>query len=294
MVQRVSEGRSPFSADRNHIHHKLLALGFRHHEAVMVIYAVQSLLFVAAYFLRYESDILIVCVVSGFFALSIGLLQVSQRSGWRVRQADEVDAAQPGRRFTGILEAPTLLPRLSYFAIAIGVGGYASLIVAAAASIAADFRILIVALLAVVVGFLAVLRRSPLSIIEKGVVYVTATVLVYLDAVVLPPDPLLDTIGWIAVSIAALATAARLRLYNDRTFQLTPLDLIVLFMALVVPSLLGSLQLSNGSALAIAKLVVLFYALEMLVSRSEHRAVWVRLSAASVLAGLAVRSFMSV
>src|SRR5450432_944787 len=39
MVQRVSEGRSPFSADKNHIHHKLLGFGFDHHEAVMVIYA---------------------------------------------------------------------------------------------------------------------------------------------------------------------------------------------------------------------------------------------------------------
>ena len=27
MVQRIGEGRSPFSADKNHIHHKLLALG---------------------------------------------------------------------------------------------------------------------------------------------------------------------------------------------------------------------------------------------------------------------------
>ena len=51
MVQRISEGRSPFSADRNHIHHKLLALGFGHHEAVMVIYAIQAALFVLAGFL---------------------------------------------------------------------------------------------------------------------------------------------------------------------------------------------------------------------------------------------------
>jgi hypothetical protein len=36
----------------------------------------------------------------------------------------------------------------------------------------------------------------------------------------------------------------------------------------------------------------LFYALEMLVSKSEHRAVWVRLSAASVLTGLVLRPFL--
>ncbi|MGH9563508.1 MAG: MraY family glycosyltransferase [Terracidiphilus sp.] len=31
MVQRIVEGRSPFSPDKNHIHHKLLKLGFDHH-----------------------------------------------------------------------------------------------------------------------------------------------------------------------------------------------------------------------------------------------------------------------
>jgi hypothetical protein len=46
--------------------------------------------------------------------------------------------------------------------------------------------------------------------------------------------------------------------------------------------------------LAIAKLVILYYALEMLVSRSEQRAAWVRVAAASVLAGLILRSVVFV
>jgi hypothetical protein len=120
--------------------------------------------------------------------------------------------------------------------------------------------------------------------------FVTATVLVYLEAVVLHPGRLMSTLGWGAVSVAALATAFRLRLLNDRRFQVTPLDLIVLFMALVVPSLPGTLHLPQGAALAIAKLIIVFYAIEMLVSRSGERAVWVRIATASVLAGLTLRS----
>jgi len=104
----------------------------------------------------------------------------------------------------------------------------------------------------------------------------------------------MSRIGWSAITVAALATALRLRLYNDRRFQVTPLDLIVLFMALVVPSLPGTLHLPQGGALAIAKLVVLFYALEMLVSRSDSRAVWVRVGAMSVLAGLALRPLLPI
>ena len=90
--------------------------------------------------------------------------------------------------------------------------------------------------------------------------------------------------------MAALATALRVRLLNDRGFRVTPLDVIVLFMALVVPSLPGVLRLPQGSALAIAKLIVVLYAIEMLVSRTDERAVWVRIATASVLAGLTLRS----
>ena len=52
MGQRIGEGRSPFSADKNHIHRKLLSVGFDHHEAVMVIYAIQPALFATAYLPR--------------------------------------------------------------------------------------------------------------------------------------------------------------------------------------------------------------------------------------------------
>lgn len=37
-IIRIINGRSPFSADRNHIHHKLLDLGLTHRAAVLVIY----------------------------------------------------------------------------------------------------------------------------------------------------------------------------------------------------------------------------------------------------------------
>lgn len=294
MVQRVGEGRSPFSPDKNHIHHKLLALGFDHHEAVMVIYVAQGALFVSAYFLRYESDVVILGFVAAFFVGAIVALQIATRTGWRLREAGMNPSDSPLPRFLNIMQHPGVIPRVSYLALTAGIGGYAALIVVDTVTLSSDFRILVIALLAVIVAFSAVLRSSPLNLVEKAALYVTATLLVYLDAVLLPENHILYVLGWVAVTIAALATAVRLRLFNDRRFQLTPLDLIVLFMALVVPSLPGTLHLPHGGALAIAKLVILFYAIEMLVSRSEQWAGWVRVAAASVLAGLILRSVVFV
>jgi UDP-GlcNAc:undecaprenyl-phosphate GlcNAc-1-phosphate transferase len=291
MVQRIGEGRSPFSPDKNHIHHKLLAMGFDHHEAVMVIYTVQGLLFITAYFMRFESDLLIMGVVSAFFAIAITLLQTAARTGWRLRREGQSVRTAPVPRIVDVLYRSEFLPRFSYLAIAAALGTYAALIVLETAALTSDMRVLILALLAVIVGFLLIVRVKPLSVVEKGALYVTATVLVYLDAAVLPWDRRLAALSWVAVSVAALATAIRLRLFNDRRFQLTPLDLIVLFMALVVPSLPGSLRLPHGGALAIAKLLVIFYAIEMLVTRSEGKAVWVRIATASVLGALCLRSF---
>jgi UDP-GlcNAc:undecaprenyl-phosphate/decaprenyl-phosphate GlcNAc-1-phosphate transferase len=293
MAQRIGEGRSPFSPDKNHIHHKLLALGFGHHEAVMVIYSMQATLFVAAYFLRYESDLTILAFVTTFFVLSITIMQLAVRSGWRLRDASGAAAATALSRMFTMIQQPKLLPWYSYLAIVFALTVYAGLIVLETAALSSDIHILILSLLGVTIGLLVILRAGPLSVVEKAALYVTATILVYLDAVVLPADRLVSILTWVAISIAAMATAVRLRLHNDRRFQVTPLDLIVLFMALIVPSLPGTFNLPHGGAMAIVKLVILFYAIEVLVSRSEGRAVWVRIAVASTLAGLAVRPLMS-
>jgi UDP-GlcNAc:undecaprenyl-phosphate GlcNAc-1-phosphate transferase len=292
MVQRVSEGRSPFSADKNHIHHKLLALGFVHHEAVMVNYVLQATLFLLAYFLRFESDLLILSVVSVFFVVALALLRLAARSGWHLRRIAPPGSNRRLPRLVARLRAPEMMPRVAFRTIAVALAVYAALIVIKTARFSSDLRLLIMALLAVAVGFLATLRGRPLNLAEKAVVYVTATVLVYLDAVVAAPDRIVSVLTWMAVSVVAIGTAARLHLQNDLRFQLTPLDLIILFMALVVPNLPGSLHLPEGGAPAIAKLAIVFYAVEVLVVRAEGRAAWVRVAATVVLTGLAVRPLM--
>ena len=40
IVRRLSQGRSPFSPDRSHIHHRLLDLGLSHRQTVFVIYGI--------------------------------------------------------------------------------------------------------------------------------------------------------------------------------------------------------------------------------------------------------------
>ncbi len=293
MVQRISEGRSPFSADKNHIHHKLLQLGFDHHEAVMVIYAIQADLFLMAYWLRYESDLTILGVVTLFFAGAITILQMATQRGWRLRQDGGARSDSALVRLLIQLRRPENLPRWSYIAVAASVGGYACLVLAETVSLSGDVQILLMALLAVTVILTAILRIKPLNLVEKAALYVTITVLVYLDIAILPEYRLFTMLKWTAIVAAAAGTILRLRLSEDRRFVLTPLDLIVLFVALVVPSLAGSYGLPDGGATGIAKLVILFYGLEVLLSRVDLGVVWLRVSVATLLLGLILRPLLS-
>jgi UDP-GlcNAc:undecaprenyl-phosphate GlcNAc-1-phosphate transferase len=292
MVQRVGEGRSPFDADKNHIHHKLLKLGFDHHEAVMVIYAIQAALFLMAYWLRYESDLTILAAVTMFFIFAIGLLQTAARRGWHVRQESSRRKESPLTRFISMLREPKNLPRWSYAAVAGSVGLYACLTLTETVSLSGDVEILLLALLAVSTILFAILRVKPLSIVEKAALYVTTTVVVYLDSALLPANRIFSALSWATIGIAALGTVLRLRLASDRRFVLTPLDLIVFFVALVLPNLPGAFALPHGGAGGIAKLVILFYALEVLLSRVDLGVVWLRVAAASLMLGLLLRPLL--
>jgi UDP-GlcNAc:undecaprenyl-phosphate GlcNAc-1-phosphate transferase len=76
---RMSEGRSPFDADRNHLHHRLLGRGFDHFEAVAVIYLMQSVMFVLAWLLRFETDLVVVPVFAACALAVVGGVMVAER-----------------------------------------------------------------------------------------------------------------------------------------------------------------------------------------------------------------------
>lgn len=66
---RLAEKRSPFEADKNHIHHKLLKLGLTHKRATFYIIAYYIIIITVAYFLRHleVNLLLIIILLLGFF-----------------------------------------------------------------------------------------------------------------------------------------------------------------------------------------------------------------------------------
>lgn len=56
MITRIIKGRSPFSPDKTHFHHRLLVSGLSHSETVLTVYLIQAALVSATFFMRFQSE----------------------------------------------------------------------------------------------------------------------------------------------------------------------------------------------------------------------------------------------
>ena len=84
MGQRAWEGRSLFKPDRNHVHHKLLAIGLDHYEAVVVTYIIQAILVTLAFLCRFENDLFNMLLFAGILLAIVGGFKIAQAARWAV------------------------------------------------------------------------------------------------------------------------------------------------------------------------------------------------------------------
>ncbi|MBN2374348.1 hypothetical protein JXL19_11240 [bacterium] len=62
IFERWMDKRPVFKADKNHFHHKLLKIGFKHNEAVIIIYSIQLVMIILAWTLRSLVDGILIVI----------------------------------------------------------------------------------------------------------------------------------------------------------------------------------------------------------------------------------------
>lgn len=79
--RRIVQGRSPFSADKTHIHHRLLTLGYSHMQVVIILGAFNLAFIFMAYLLREVGVfyLMILNLTLGFLLLQIPSLTIRRR-----------------------------------------------------------------------------------------------------------------------------------------------------------------------------------------------------------------------
>jgi len=288
MGQRIYERRSPFSPDKNHIHHKLLEIGFDHYEAVFIIYLLQSALIAVAYFMLYESDALLVLIYITISVFVLGFFHYTRVVEWRfhTNELSELSLLKTLIQYLNKNGLLTTIPTIMLKALV-------PLLLIAAAALAVDVQqdmaVLAVFLLFVLFGAL-MMKASASGLIEKAVVYIASVMAVYL--LPMGNDGLgnYNIINFLFVMLA-IAFTLRVRFCHESTFQVTPLDYLVILLVIIVPNLPEVHLEDSGIGEMAIKLVILFYASEAVIGLRVRSWDFMRIGSLGALSIVVFRGF---
>jgi len=288
MGQRLYEKRSPFSPDKNHIHHKLLDVGFDQYEAVFIIYVLQSALIAVAYFMLYESDSILLLIYAAISVFVLGAFHYARITSWKFHTNDLSESALLTTliRFLRDKGWLTTIPTLILKTF---VPSLLVLSAILANDVKQDMAVLAVFLLIVLFG--SVLANSAITgIFEKAVVYIVAVMAIYL----LPVNSVglvgSNIINWLFV-LLVIAFSLRVYFSHEKTFQITPLDYLVIILVIIVPNLPEAHLGDSDMGEMAVKLIILFYTSEAVMGLKKNNWDLLRLGTVTALSILAIRGF---
>lgn len=268
IATRLSEGRSPFRPDRTHFHHRLLGVGFSHLEVVFLVYALQSVFVAAAYWLRYEQDWLVVLVYVTCCVALIVALRAATATGWRAHRRPS--PAELANNTAAWLAADRRLLRIAFQLAVTAVTLFIVMGALFVESVPRDVGALAWGLLAVTIVLWGRHRNRQFSTVERACLYVAGICVVYL--VQLMPGPLAKISALPDLLVVAIAVAVVIGFrFSRQRFRVTPMDFLVIFVALLVPAIPELGGRTHDFAVGAAKLVVLFYGIEMVLNNIGKR-----------------------
>ena len=287
MGQRLLEGRSPFVGDRNHIHHKLLALGLTHGQAVSVIYLVHGVMVSCAYLLRWQSEAILIGVYLVFAAAILSMFIRWPHQGISVTMA----AAE----ITGSvqMERPSFQLSIGEWALKalqLLVPLYLIASVAMPKQIPGDAGVIAAGLLIAVVASMVMGRGTPWVV--RVSLYIGSTCLMYYGEVS-PRLAGIDLATFLNILFLLLAglVVLTIRFANANRFQTTPLDYLIVLLAILMPFLPDMTAGDVPVSLLAAKLIVLFFSFELLLHIYSSAATSLRWVSAWMLGGLVLRAW---
>lgn len=283
-AQRAYQGLNWFKATKNHIHHRLLELGFDHYQSVVIIYSIQAFFVLSALAMQYEADAVLLSLYLGVCALVFVLLVLCERTGWRANQHGSESrlsmVVQSLKEHPIFSKAPILFIKLSvpaYFIIgSLWVG-----------NVPRDFGLTAAVIAAILLVAMIFDRIQSNAYLVRIAIYGTGAFLVYLVhkyALQMPED--FSELRWTYYVTLALAVAIVVRYVRDIEFRSTPMDYLLVF--LVIASGLFMRGASAESALGevVIKGVILFYACEIIINHGNR--FWNRMLGVSVMAAAGI------
>ncbi|CAH0993318.1 Undecaprenyl-phosphate alpha-N-acetylglucosaminyl 1-phosphate transferase [Sinobacterium norvegicum] len=268
MVIRLRAGRSPFSPDKNHLHHRLMGLGFHHYQAVAAIYIMQFSLLASSYFLRYESD-LIIAVFYLFFCSILLLMLYLLSSNVYISKGADVGLSERInndkrnsliRRFewfylhsTSVIQCLLLIFYTFVFVFSYG-------------DISAELAEYMI-VVSVVLFLVHLLSTGQNPVVLRLIFYSGGVVATLLLSVIDSTALVVFFDSFLLLLVVVLALA--IRMTRKEFFRLDNQDLLVFLAVIVIPQFPFDSIDSTTLGHFTLRIVVLFYASEFLVARVD-------------------------
>lgn len=288
---RISGGMNWFKATRNHIHHRLLDIGFTHYESVIVIYLIQMLLILCSFKFMYDFDWLLLVVYLLITISVFSFLTISERVGFklnRVGGASVIDGfinrKLKSKAFMQIMAGYIV------FAISL-IFLWISL---AITSVPKDIGYLSLGLVVLSVSVFFFVKVY-IRVLSKLVLYVTAAFIVYLDYIYLNFGNSLNyEIEATIYILMAIAAVLVIKFDDVVDFTMSPLDYLMAIIVVIAFSVFNLTPQNSQYGNYILKMILLFYGCELVEKRNVIGFKLVTIAALSALIVLAIRSIFSV
>jgi len=232
----------------------------------MIIYSVQVLFIISAVLLPYETDILLIGLYLGLCLLVFSAVTMTERRQWRAHKIE----AGASVFLSSILKNHEYLAIFPYRLIEAGM----SLFIVAAAIMSDNVPVdLGVSSLVLFVLLLIVIVTNWLGIhLYRLIMFVTIGFSVYLLSTY-PPAWLLEQVSlayifFLTMTVASFITA---RIAVTDQFQITPLDYLVVIIAIIVSMAPGVEHGASSMVWMVVQIIVLFYACELVIQNMKSR-----------------------
>jgi len=281
IVQRVSKGRSPFVADKKHLHHKIMNLGFHHSESVLILYIAHATLVCLGFIFRYKSAWFLLVLYLVFAGGCLVTIFLAERKGLKVKRFDFIDKVVKVQLRQ--LREENAIIKLSFKAVEIGFIFLLLFSCFLPHHIHIYFSLASMAILGMILLSWQ-LQKTWTALIIEIAVFIMIPFLVYLsekDVAYLMNTTLVKAYAS-SFGVLILFVLLTLKFSRRKGFKTTPMDFLILFVALVVPYLPDEKIRDWQMGFVAAKIVVLFFTYEVL--KGELRMDTRRLKIAGILA----------
>lgn len=266
-AQRIYHGMNWFRATRNHIHHRLLDLGYDHYQAVVIIYAIHAFFVVSALCLQYAFDWVVLALYSGVCLAVFAVLVVAKNKGWKANK----DGAESGiTRIMTALKMNRIFSKWPLLFVKIAIPLYLLLGSLWVEQVSRDFGLAAIVIAALLLFGLVFRKMQSAVYLVRMAIFGTAAFLVYLIHQYTGATRIFSDAMMAYFVVLAIAIAIAVRYAPDLQFKTTPTDYLMVFMVIAASLFSQQSFYENDLGVVVVKVLIMFYGCELIINRGSR------------------------